>query len=222
MGAKTWMLVYVAGNASEILKKKPLLDRAASTAFAQRLFPNDGLLALEDGDLSHTCPADDEIVVAYFPGLALVAAKEFAGDYPSRLPARFVDALPGHKVYLHAMHSAVDWFAYACWSDGKLQRSLSLSPDSGVLEDLGTRLPFEMPFWAGVHPAVDPDDADDTYPFVFHPLELGEAALLALFGYQLEGVTDAASLEPEAIALMRFKRGTSRKSFLSKLLRPWS
>ena len=104
------------------------------------------------------------------------------------------------------MHSAVDWFAYAIWNEGKLQRSLSLSPESGLLEDIGERLPFEEPYWAGIHPVIDPEDEESSYPLVFHPLELGEAALLDLFGYQLEGVVDPSQLEPDDVLLMRFKR----------------
>ena len=90
------------------------------------------------------------------------------------------------------MHSVVDWFAYAVWSKGALQRSLSLSPDSGILEDIGARFAFEAPFWSGRHPAHDPGEGDDEYPFPFHPLDLGEAALAELFGYQLEGEMNAA------------------------------
>ncbi|MGW3628080.1 DUF6928 family protein, partial [Streptomyces sp. NPDC000880] len=29
------------------------------------------------------------------------------------------------------MHSVVDWLAFAVWEDGRLIRSLSLSPDDG-------------------------------------------------------------------------------------------
>jgi hypothetical protein len=203
------MLIYSNGTAREILKSKPVLDRDATTAFAKKLFPSEKLELLDDGSLSYTCPPDDELVVGCFPDLAIVAAKEFGIDYPSKLPATFVESAPGQAVYLHAMHSVVDWFAYAVWKDGKLQRSLSLSPDSGVLEDIGHRLPFEEPYWAGLHPAIDPEEDDSEYPFVFHPLELGEAALLELFGYQLEGVVDPSHLEPEEVRLMRFKRSKS-------------
>jgi putative Ca2+/H+ antiporter (TMEM165/GDT1 family) len=103
------------------------------------------------------------------------------------------------------MHSTVDWFAYAVWKDGKLQRSLSLSPDSGVIEDLGTRLPFEEPLWSGERPAVEPGAGEPAYPLEFHSLELGEAVLLEFNGYQLEGVADPSHLEPEQVSLMRFK-----------------
>src|SRR5260370_35522871 len=108
------------------------------------------------------------------------------------------------------MHSVVDWFAYARWSDGKLLRSLSLSPDSGILEDIGQRAPFEEPYWSGQHPAIDDEEDEDAYPFPFHPLDLGEATLRDLFGYQLEGIVDSTLLQPESIPLVRYTRSQSR------------
>lgn len=74
------------------------------------------------------------------------------------------------------------------------------------MEDIGCRQPFEEPYRSGEYPAVDSDDEEDTYPFPFLPLDLGEAALKDLFGYQLEGCIDASLLEPESIPLIRHKR----------------
>lgn len=208
MGAKTWMLVYSEGNPREILQSKPALNREATAAFAKKLFPTAKLEALDDVSLSFTCPPDDELMVGCFPGMSIVAAKEFGIDYPSKLRASFLKAAtPNQSVYLHAMHSVVDWFAYAIWHDGKLQRSLSLSPDRGLIEDIGARLPFEEPYWAGRHPAFPLEEEESGYPFPFHPLELGEAALLNLFGYQLEG--DPSSIDLEDVPLMHFKRSKS-------------
>lgn len=137
--------------------------------------------------------------------MVVVAAKEFGGDYPSKLPPHFLGAYSAKNVYLHAMHSVVDWFAFAHWAHGSLVRSLSVSPDSGILEDIGTHLPFEEPFWSGERPAVDPEEEPDGYPLPFHPLELGEQALLSLFGYQLEGAATGL-FDPENVPLMRFRR----------------
>jgi hypothetical protein len=207
MGAKTWMVMYADGAAREALTSGPKLDRDATTALARKLFPDDTLEPLSDGTLLNTCPPDKEIAIARFPGLAIVAAREFGIDRPSTLPRSLVQPGVGRSTCLHAMHSVVDWFAYAIWNDGALRRSLSLSPDSGVLEDIGPRLPFEEPYWRGEHPAVDPEEDESAYPLPFHPLELGEAALLELFGYQLEGA--ASHFDPEDIPLMRFKRSRS-------------
>jgi hypothetical protein len=210
MGAKTWMLVYANVNARDVLKTRPPLNREETSRIAQALFPRETLDPLEDGDLSCTCPPDDVLCIGCFPGVTVMAAKEFAIDYPSKLPTPFISSGSSGTILLHAMHSVVDWFAFAQWTNGRLTRSLSLSPDSGILEDIGQKLPFEVPYWSGEHPAVDDEAAEDTYPFPFHPLELGEATLLELFGYQLEGLADLNLLEPETIPLARYKRSRRR------------
>ena len=213
MGAKTWMVVYSNSDIASTLQSHPLLDREASTSLAKRLFPDFRLEPLEDETLAFTCPPDNEILVGCYSGVCIVAASEFGIDYPSKLPTRFLDSSLGNSIHLHAMHSAVDWLAFSVWESGELRRSLSLSPDSGVMEDIGSKFEFELPFWEGKHPAVDPEDEEDSYPFPFHPLELGEAALANFFGYQLEGFVDPTLLDPDSITLMRFKRRKPRWKF---------
>lgn len=206
MGAKTWMLVLADANAREALAAKPSLDREATGKLATALFPGEKLDLLGDGDLSYACPPGNAIHIGCFAGVSIVAAREFLIDYPSKLPQKFIAAGGNGVVTLHAMHSGVDWFAYAMWTNGKLVRSLSLSPDSGILENIGHRLPFEEPYWSGAHPAVDGEDGEDAYPFPFDPLELAEEALKDRFGYQLEGDVDPSLLEPGSIPLVRYKR----------------
>jgi hypothetical protein len=210
MGAKTWMLVFADTDVGEVLRSRPQLDRAATLRLATSLFPKDKLEPAGDGDLSYTNPPRNELHIGCFPGVSIVAAKEFAIDYPSKLPQRFIDAGGSGAVYLHAMISTVDWFAYAQWTNGRLVRSLSVCPDSGVMEDIGRRFVFEEPYWSGRHPATDDDDEANAYPLPFHPLDLGEAALRHLFGYQLEGFVDPALLEPESVPLVKYKRSSSR------------
>jgi hypothetical protein len=208
VGAKTWMLVYANGEVGAALRGGPPLDRDATLQLATSLFPKDNLEPIGDGDLSNTCPPDDEVHIGCFPGISILAAKEFAIDHPSRLTAPFISSGGSRTIYLHAMHSVVDWFAFAEWINGKLVRSLSLSPDSGIMENIGQRLPFEEPFWSGHKPATE--DVEDDYPLPFHPLELGEAALKEFLGYQLEGFVDPLLLQPESIPLVKYKRRRSR------------
>ncbi len=215
MGAKTWMIAYVEDDAALALQAAPDLDRAASRALAARLFPGKRLQAIEDVTLCYTNPRGDEIVVGCFPGVSFVAASDFAIDLPSTLPRRFIDAAEDRKIYLHAMHSVVDWLAFAVWENGTLVRSLSLAPDNGIIEDIGPHLPFEEPFWAGAHP-VDTDSEDDSdeeteneskkYPLPFHPLELGEEVAFAFYGFQHEGGRVDVKIAPETIPLCAFKR----------------
>jgi len=203
MGAKIWILVASSSSPSERLGRIPSPDREASAALVARLFPSRRLLALADGDLSQTCPRDGEIVAGRFGDLSIVAAEEFGIDHPSRLPRELVDAFPGQRVQFVCMHSVVDWCAFALWEDGRLVRSLSLSPDTGILENIGTPLPFEKPFWETAAPE-DGDAPEDSEPdeFPFHPLELGDAALQEFLGFQIEG--DQGLYDPSEIALLRF------------------
>jgi hypothetical protein len=211
VGAKTWMLVYSTAKVAEALRWGSQLDRDGTLKLATSLFPKDQLELIGEGDLSYTCPPDDELHIGCFPTVSIVAAKEFGIGYPSELPASFISYGGSGTIYLHAMHSVVDWFAFAQWSNGKLMRSLSLSPDNGVLENIGQRLPFEEPFWSGRHPVGH--DGEDDYPLPFHPLDLGEAALKEFFGYQLEGIIDPELLQPESVPLIKYKRKRSRWKF---------
>lgn len=211
MGAKTWMLVYSDGAVADVLRDHPSLDRARTSAVAKRLFQAEHLETIGESSLFSTCPPDEEVLSGCFAGVTIVAASEFGIDRPSTLPKAFLNLDIGSSIKLHAMHSAVDWFAFAAWENGELKRSLSLSPDDGVIEDIGERFEFEEPYWSGVHSAVD-DDEDDTYPLPFHPLELGEAALHAFFGYCIEGPAQWILFEPENVPLIRFSRSK---------LKPW-
>jgi len=209
MGAKTWMLVLADSNARKALAAKPSLDHAATQKLGDTLFPGEKLEPIGESDLSRTCPPGNEVHMGCFQGVSIIAAKEFCTEYPSKLDPRFIAVGGNGVVTLHAMHSVVGWFAYAIWANGKLVRSLSLSPDSGVLEDIGERLPFEEPYWAGKHPVVDEGEDKDSYPFSFHPLELGEAALKDQFGYTIEGYINDLELA-ESTPLIRYKRSQSR------------
>lgn len=207
VGVKTWMLVYASTRVGDALRGNPLLDRDATQRLATSLFPRDKLEPIGEGDLSYTCPPDNELHIGCFPDVSIVAAKEFGIDYPSKLHSSFISAESNRTIYLHAMHSVVDWLAFAKWVDGKLVRSLSVSPDNGILEDIGQRFTFEEPFWSGQNPVTT--DGEDEYPLPFHPLELGEEALKEFFGYQLEGPSGAALLQPESIPLVKYKRKKS-------------
>ncbi len=82
--------------------------------------------------------------------MTLVCTSDAGGDLPAQLPRHILQAIPAttvylHAIYLHAMQSVVDWFAYGMWADGRLRRSFSVSSDEAVRQDLGARLPFEIP-----------------------------------------------------------------------------
>ncbi|MEV8536063.1 hypothetical protein [Streptomyces sp. NPDC051211] len=208
MGAKTGLLAYGDGDIPAALRQVTAAGIAETTELVGRLYPGWGMEAAEGEILGEgTYPADGLTYAASFPGVDIVCDRRLMIDRPSQLPGHLVAASAGRRMVLHAMHSVVDWLAFAVWENGQLVRSLSLSPDSGVIEDIGKPFPFEAPYWAGDHPVeMDPDWEDETpYPLPFHPLELGEEALRAFFGFILEGWPAPDDIDADELRLHGFR-----------------
>ncbi|GAA1657344.1 hypothetical protein GCM10009733_063770 [Nonomuraea maheshkhaliensis] len=207
MGAKTSLIAYSDGDLPGLLRTLHRPDASATAALIDRAFPGWAVSPAEPGNLSDDVrPPEDLAYATSFPGVELICSDSFMLDNPSLLPSHLVEASRGRRLVLHAMHSVVDWLAFAVWEDGRLVRSLSLSPGHGVIEDIGEPFPFELPFWEGLHP-VEPDPAwGDTEPYAlpFHPLELGEVALHVLFGFTIEGDVHPEDVDPEDVALLGF------------------
>jgi hypothetical protein len=208
VGAKDWMLLYADGDVRSILQSVPPIDRDATRALVARLYPSHRLVEIDDGTMrDNPNPPDHHVYAACFSALTVVCTPDAALHRPSLLDRRFRDEAKGRTVYLHAMHSVVDWFAYAIWTgDGELWRSLSVSPDHGIIENLGVPLAFEAPYWAGeMAPEVDDDDDEEgLYPLPFHPLELAEDALRSQFGFNYEGSYHEDDPDLEQVVLAGF------------------
>lgn len=204
MGAKTAMLAIADGDPIAILKSAPPLDRDACVATLRTLFPRERFTALPDGDLSDTYPSGSNLHIGCYPALTILADDSVVTE-ASKLGRRFLDFADGRTMIQHVMFGTMDSFAYGIWEKGALRRSLSIDVN-GITEDIGPHRPFEESFWAGAR--RDPDYAGGT---PFHPLELAEAALLDLFGYQLEGIIGADEVKPETVPMMRFARVVAAK-----------
>ncbi|MES0826680.1 DUF6928 family protein [Ruegeria sp. SCP11] len=205
MGAKAWFAAYYDENARDILAKNPQLDRDASRRLANQLLLDAKLEEVEDGSLDFLNPDEREVLVGDYGGIKIVAHQAFNIDCLSQLDARWRFPDLGSTIYVRAMHSVIDWGAFALWKNGDLVRALSVLPDGGVIEDVGPRMPFEAPFWDGT-PALEGDDEeDDTYPLPFHPLEFSEAALLEHLGFQFEGYPNDWVCDPFEIPIMKFR-----------------
>lgn len=204
MGAKDWMIVYADSDVRSVLDKAPPPDRAEARAVVERLYDGYEITELDDGNLSENAnPADGEVYVGCFDGLTIVCTNDVAVDEPSAVSDRFLEEARGRRTYLHAMHSVVDWCAFAVWEpDGTLRRSLSVSPDDEnleVLENIGEPFDFEKPYWAG----EKKEDPEDGWPF--HPLELAEDALRAFFGFVYEGVYLDGQPDLDKVTLLGFR-----------------
>ncbi|MFD0327123.1 DUF6928 family protein [Streptacidiphilus monticola] len=208
MGAKTGLLVYADGSVPNLLQQVGPADPERTAAMMRRLYPG---WVIEEASGSNlwdgVYPPDGRAYAASWPNVELICDRRVMVDLPSQLPADLVAASAGRRLVLHAMHSVVDWLAFAVWEDGRLIRSLSLSPDSGIVENIGDPLPFELPYWAGERSADVipwPDEDEEPYPLPFHPLDLGEDALRALCGFTIEGFPESDDVDAGAIELHGF------------------
>ncbi|WP_437004651.1 DUF6928 family protein [Streptomyces sp. enrichment culture] len=209
MGAKTGLLVYADGDAPEALRGVGAAGLDRTVAMMRRLHPGRRIEECEGSTLwDGVYPPKGTTYAASWPGVDVIGDQRVMIDAPSQLPGHLVAASAGRRLVLHAMHSVVDWLAFAVWEDGRLVRSLSLSPDSGIIENFGEPLPFELPYWAGDRPADViswPDEDEETYPLPFHPLELGEDALRALCGFVKEGRPEPDDVDADTVRLHGFQ-----------------
>jgi hypothetical protein len=155
------LIAYIDGDPREILRMRPSLDRGATRRWCKASSRSQRPEAIDDTDLTDTCPPRGAVHAACLPGMSIVAAQELA------IAPRVASCI--------STRCTASWigFAYAVWVHDRFQRSLSVAPDSGVLEDLGTRRAFEEPFLAGRHPVSNPegDEKEAPYPLPFHPLD---------------------------------------------------
>ncbi|MER7274527.1 hypothetical protein ABT369_08730 [Dactylosporangium sp. NPDC000244] len=206
MGAKTALLAFTDGGLRPALRGAVRSEPAQVIDRVRELHPGYEVTAIGDGSLGdYAYPPDDTSYATVLAGAELFCDRRLICDRPSQLPDRLLEAGAGRRIIMHGMHSASDWLCFAVWDNGDLVRSLSVSPDGGIGENIGEPFEFELPYWAGAHP-VEPAFPDSgPYPLPFHPLELGEDALRALFGFILEGRPDPDDIDPFDVHLHAFR-----------------
>lgn len=118
------------------------------------------------------------------------------------LPEQTAAVAAGRSTTRLLMNSAFDAVAVEIWSaEGDTVRELMLTADQGVAIDVGERLHFEVPFWAG----QVPDEHYSTPEMPFHPMSLGEEALRTYFGFVMEGSPHDDDLDAQQIELYGFE-----------------
>jgi hypothetical protein len=208
MGAKTALLAFADGDLRPSLLGATRSDVDEAEELVRAVHPG-YLVEPADGDTLDGCvyPPESMTYATVLAGAELVCDRRLMFHRPSELPEHLLQAGADRRIVLHGMHSGSDWLSFAVWENGELVRSLSLSPDGGVAENIGDPFDFELPYWAGVHPVQPvagwPDE--DPYPLPFHPLDLGEDTLRALFGFILEGRRDPDDIDAQAVHLHGFR-----------------
>ncbi|GIG88674.1 DUF6928 family protein [Plantactinospora endophytica] len=199
MGAKTAILAYIDGNAGQQLGRSERLTVEVARQLVNRIHPDRPAEQLPDATLAdEVWPSDDHTYVAAFAGVYLVCDQRFAVERPSQLAPHLFDLAAGRRVLLHTMHSGSDALAIGVWEAGQLRRALGVRSGT-VVENVGPLLPFEAPYWRH-------HDADgETTSVPIRPLDLGEAALRAWFGFALEGEISRNQIDPDDIPVYGFR-----------------
>ncbi|GIJ50546.1 hypothetical protein Val02_74320 [Virgisporangium aliadipatigenens] len=205
MGAKTALLAFTSGELRTALREVVEADPAEVLALVRGIHPGYDVAPIADGALGRNIyPPDDTSYATVLAGAELFCDRRLVCDPPSRLPAGLLRAGGDRRIIMHGMNSVADWLCFAVWENGSLIRSLSVSPHGGIAENIGEPYDFERPYWAGERP-VRSTLSGDPYPLPFHPLELGQEALRALFGFILEGRPDPSDVDPYEVPLRGFR-----------------
>jgi hypothetical protein len=208
MGAKSALLAFADGDIRPALSSAARSERGEVEGLVREIHPGYLVASADDGTLGDDLyPQDDITYATVLAGAELFCDRRLVLDRPSELPGHLRNAGAGRRIIMHGMHSVVDWLGFAVWEDGRLIRSLSLSPDGGIQENTGEPYDFELPYWAGDHPVgrVPGWPDQEPYPLPFHPLDLGEEALRALFGFVVEGHPRPDDIDAEVVHLHGFR-----------------
>lgn len=219
MGAKTALLAFVDGDLPSALREAGRVQVGGSTpmgsegsgageaeAVVRRLSPRYEVTSIPGGTLfEDCCPPDDVAFATVMPGAVVLCARRLVAGTPSELSDHVLAEAAGRRILLHSMHSVVDALTFAVWEGGRLIRSLSVSPDTGIVEDIGEPYPFERPYWAGEHPVTSVVPGQEPYPLPFHPLDLGEEALRTMFGFVIEGRPLPDDVDADTVPLYGFR-----------------
>src|SRR5687768_3814123 len=108
VGATTAVVMYADTNPVDVLRACPPLDRAATRALVDRLFPGGAVDEVGDALLVDAVnPPADVVYVGCFAGLDILCGWQLVGDHPSDLSDRLLGGTDRPHVYLHAMHADV-------------------------------------------------------------------------------------------------------------------
>jgi hypothetical protein len=187
------LVVFADGNPIDVLRSYPVLDKPATRALAERLFPGEALEEIGDELLVDALdPPADIAYVGCFGGLDLVCSWRLTPQRPSQLDPVVLAATDRRNIVLHAAHGDADWCSYGLWRDGTRVRALSVSANPGVIEDEGEPLAFE--------------DGQA------RPGDLGRSSMQALFGFACDDNERLDDVDPELIPVVAYRVGLSTAS----------
>ncbi|MEO0530192.1 MAG: hypothetical protein AAF266_06390 [Planctomycetota bacterium] len=148
--------------ASGPMHKPSLADQIASTLGD---FIADGTTTFEEG----CYPSDGRLYIGAYDGSIIVGDLGIGSEFmevetPTEL-ATLRSFLPKSDVLAFQLQSVVNWYGYAYYKRGNLDRLRVGCADEGVLHDLGNPLPEEEPLFAKSYVNAD---GEQVWPFEYN------------------------------------------------------
>jgi hypothetical protein len=124
-------------------------------------------------------PPPESAFAAVHPGVDVLCSRRLWDDRPD-----VAEMSRGRHAVLFLTSPITNWVTFASWTDGETVRALSVNERRGVVQDIGTPLPFELP---GLSPAALGERALRWLAGIGEP----EAPRIRLAGFQVTGRTRA-------------------------------
>lgn len=199
MGMKAQLVSVSPGFPRDDLVRYRIGPVDDSRRAAESVLP--GLIGdqIGDGNLGDDCYPQMRVYVGTFGDTWIVAsAHDSLLDWSPRPAER------GRNAFRVFMHSVVTMAGFTYWGADGSRREFVGSWEDGAPVNVGDPLPFEHSFWAGEQ---DPDgeaNAIHGSDMPFNPMDLGEEALRAFFGFVGEGVPTPTDLDAFDVVLHGF------------------
>lgn len=207
------MLIAVSdGLPRDDLASRPIGSVDESRRAAESVLP--GLVGeqLPDGNLAEDCYPSEGIYAGTF-GNTWVVASQHQALYDWAPP---FDG--GRNAYRVFMQSVVSAAGFAYWGADGSSREFGGSWEDGAPINGGENLPFELPFWAGERDEFGEATELHGSDMPFNPMDLGEEALRAFFGFVGEGVPGPGDLDAFEIGLHGFALLTEPRPVPTEIL----
>lgn len=209
MGVNFHFACYFDGDPGAVLSRELVLDRDASNQLARTYHPGTRGEPIAEKSLYESClgPSKDLYIGCY--GAACIVA----GDRIDHTPDHRLMSKGMRHTFYYSRTDTADQIAFSFWRERQLVRSFAHTPHDGIIEDVGERLPFETPFWAGEFAPefLDDDyDEDEPHPLPFVSEQFLEAALVNILGVSMFGPRVGSLPTADDIPVLRYSDDPDR------------
>jgi len=208
MGARVSVFALSTGWPRDDLSGGAFGGAAAALAAADELFPGRIGAALGTSTLEQQLYPRHSLWLATAGTTVLVSSARLSDAV--HLALRAARGRRDSYVMMHSVSDSVVFSTSSGDDDDPLARRVELHGEMDLEEAeafaFGPELPCEHPFWAGERfVGFGPGDRPEPEELPFHPLDLGEEVLRALFGFTDEGDRLPGDLDPEDVVMYGFR-----------------